>query len=393
MSGADITNGSSDPAGSPLVALQAQLIEIDGGALVVRGCTEVKVLGDGAVDAVKRVLTLAGSPIRMEELCEQFAEPDRPAIRDLAQRLADRHILVDPASAEGHAGVEGAETIFFWHFGLSPTEVAERVARPAVTVVGVNAVSARMVSTLAASGITATLVDFGLLRNQRLFGSGPTPAADHLPQGSDPVAYRTWLEEHDPASIDILVATSDHTSTSVMEDWNRTCVTQGITFLPVMLRRMIGYVGPLVVPGETACFACSVARENSHINDHELLRASESVGPHGQAVSGFHSSMPAVLGEVAAFEITRHVTGFMPSVAGSRIEVNLLEPSLASRPVLRAPRCPVCSPRLTRPHASLDRADFVPGAQFQEDGEGVGAAGQAVGVPSGAPVGPEVADG
>jgi molybdopterin-synthase adenylyltransferase len=39
-----------------------------------------------------------------------------------------------------------------------------------------------------------------------------------------------------------------------MRKWNDFCVRNDHAFLPIVLRDLIGYVGPLVIPHKTACY-------------------------------------------------------------------------------------------------------------------------------------------
>lgn len=359
-----------------LRALPCQIIDIDGGALVVRGVTEITVLGEGALETVRTIISLATVDTPTEdEIREHFAEVDREAVGAVVQRLVDRRMLIEvnEQTANGEGGATGqtsesSEEIFYWHFGLTEAEATSRLSEQSIVVLGLNGVSAQLVAALVSSGATnVTVVDLVITRNQRLFGSDDAADLAKWPQDSpSPIGYRDWLGNHDPDAIDLFVLCSDYAATSVAQEWNRVALSTGASFMPVMLRRMVGHVGPIIVPGHTACYDCMLGRENAHLPDHEMLRQSEAQGPFRQAVSGFHRSMASILGDIAALELTKFYTEMLPPQVGSRIDVSLLVPTLESRRVLRAPRCPSCSLAVGQPSNSLERADFIPGPQFLE---------------------------
>lgn len=366
-------NGSHPPA--RLRAERCQLVDVANGVLLVRGATEVKVLGDRAREVVGEVLVIAGAAdVTASDIAARFAAVDRDAIDDLVRYLLDRRILVEAGAAAGPATTapESAAEIFYWNFELSESEATARLRAQTMVVLGVNAVSARLVPALQSCGVPSpTVVDVGLLRNQRIFGDDEAPRLQEWPaDAARPISYREWLDDHDPDALDGVVLTSDVAATSVALEWNRVCLARGLTFLPVILRRLIGHVGPFVVPGQTACYQCMVARENAHLQEHELLRASEDRAPFGQATSGTLPPMASILGDIAALEIIKFHTRAMPPTVGRRIDVNLILPSLETRHVLRAPRCPTCAPAARRPASSLERVDFAPGPQFAA-GDGV----------------------
>jgi hypothetical protein len=55
--------------------------------------------------------------------------------------------------------------------------------------------------------------------------------------------------------------------------------------------------------------------------------------------------MARVAADIAAVDLLKHFSRTLPGgSAGRLIEADLMAPALRSRTVLRAPRCPVCSP-------------------------------------------------
>ncbi len=361
-----------------LRALPAQIIEIENGVLIVRGCTEFKVIGERAMETVKQVWSMASEEgITKEAIQLQFAEPDRKAIDDLVEKFIEKRIFVPATSIDEPVNeAESSLEIFYWHFGTTEKKANEQINAKNFVIFGVNAISRQLASALIRGGIkNITVVDYTIARNQRMFENNTLKAnvwpAD-LPQ---PLEYRAWTGEFDPEITDCVIATSDFASTQVMRDWNRFCIETSIHFFPIMLRKMVGHVGPFVIPGETACYECLMARENSHLEDYLLRRKSEQASFYGQSVSGFYPSMASILGDIAALEIVKFYSGVMRYTVGTLVEVSLLVPTLLTRKVLRAPRCPACSKITSHPANSLEKADFMPGSQFVE-GEKIPETGQ-----------------
>lgn len=118
-----------------------------------------------------------------------------------------------------------------------------------------------------------------------------------------------------------------------------------VRFLPVLLKNMIGYVGPMVIPGETACYECLVSRQRSHSVYPDAELRADDVAYAGQMAVGFHPSMATMLGAITAFEISRFY-GFSKSeqTPGRFLEVNLFAGTMTGRTVLKVPRCTSCSP-------------------------------------------------
>ena len=90
--------------------------------VIKRGRVELKVTGTGAGAVVKRLLALVGGDGRTrQELFEQFAAPDRPAIEALVQHLVNKRLLLEggPSQAAQAAAPEDGLAVFYWHFGTT----------------------------------------------------------------------------------------------------------------------------------------------------------------------------------------------------------------------------------------------------------------------------------
>jgi molybdopterin-synthase adenylyltransferase len=355
------TARSDDPR---LRVLPLQCIELPDGVLLVRGCTEVKISGEGAAEALQIVLTAtAGEGMTREELLGLFGALDRPGVEQLVEILAARRLLVraDAFAVPPPNGETGQE-VFYWEFGERAEAVVGRLDKSRIAILGVNCISGQLARALAQCGFASvTVVDFPLLRNQRLFREETLAASEW--SGPPPLPLDVWeaqIEEERPAC---LVATADFSGQLLLHYWNEWCVEHGCNFLPVLLDKAIGYVGPLVVPGETACYECLRARENAHFENPDLRRASEALSAVLQrpTLHGFLPPMASVLGDLAAMELTKFHGGVMNFRAGTLLEVNLLGPEMRARKVLKVPRCGVCSSLNRQAAVNPHKVSFLPG--------------------------------
>ena len=340
-----------------LKALAVHVIDAEDGAIVKRGCTELKIGGPGAAEIVRKVLAATSiGGATSAEICGLFAPSAAPLVRQLIEQLLVRNFLAPVDEAESEAGEpEGPLDIFYWHFDAKAAQVAERLNRQSLAILGVNCVSRQLAVSLTASGVENVRVwDHPRLRNPRFFDKAGRLNADQW-SASLP-SPREWTNEIDTDSLGCLIASSDFGGWETLHEWNRFCVQYHKHFLPVVLQDMVGYVGPLVIPGETACLECVRMRRNSHAEDHEARGLIEESAFEGQGAIGFHPSMASILGDIAALELTKFYSGVLPSPkVGTLIEVNLLATGLTSRKVLKVPRCPVCSPLLARSSVSPDK--------------------------------------
>jgi thiazole/oxazole-forming peptide maturase SagC family component len=292
------------------------------------------------------IAATVGREATSREICEQFSLPNQQMVGELIEQLVTKRMLV--ANGNFQPTEEGPESeleIFYWHFGESAHKVTKRLNSRYIAILGVNCISRQLAASLLASdAINIQVIDFPLLRNLRLFDDHGELETSQWTMAL-PVVYESWTETLDQTLPDCLIATSDFGGQESLRQWNQFCVERNCHFLPVLLQNLVGFIGPLVIPGETACFECLRARQNAHFNDAKLERATEETAFYSQPFIGFHPSMASILGDIAAFELTKFYSGVLPKPnVGSLLEVNLLSTCLTARKVLKVPRCLTCSP-------------------------------------------------
>ena len=356
--------------GTPkLKLLPIEYVEIDGGVLLKRGRLVVKIGGARAAEVVRVVLakTADGDATR-EQIAETFAAPDRVAVIDLVEKLSERRILVEAGSPD--AAVQAPESsldVFYWHFGERAESVNRRIGGR-IAVVGVNCVARQIALSLRESGVeNVDVIHYPLLCNLRLFDERGRLAAGQWPSALPaPLDYREWKERLDVQELTCLVGTSDFGGLGLMRPWNEFCVKRGRHFLPCVLQDSIGYVGPLVVPGETACFECLRARQNSNMADPEVERAARGPGLRGAGGlglppgDGHRARQPRGAGAHPVYGRWAPPTG--------RGHADRGQPRRARPPSQEGPQDPaltVCSPLNATAPVSADRDAFLPGHEWR----------------------------
>ncbi|SHN45404.1 bacteriocin biosynthesis cyclodehydratase domain-containing protein [Cryptosporangium aurantiacum] len=325
---------------------------------------ELRVGGSGAYEFVLTVLDAAARGSSVEDIRELFDGATRSNADALLEQLEQHRLLLADDEPDPDPPWETPLELFHWSAGASPGEVAQQLAKAHIAVIGVNEVSAALVSTLRAAGIgTVEVVNYPFLCNLRMLDESGEVSVDSWPADLGvPVAYDEWSEK-DRSGLHCLVATSDFGGLDLMRVWNRYSLERDIPFLPVVLQDLVGYVGPLSVPGRAACFECAYLRQNANLDQREEMRSTEPLAFFGQGVTAaYHPALPAALGQFAALEISRLLGAWgSPRVIGALIEVDLLAPGLVCRPVLKLPRCPVCGEASARSTTEIFGRTFLPG--------------------------------
>lgn len=331
-----------------LKSLPIQFIESDNCVILKRGCTELRIDGKGAAEAIGRIFQFAtDGQMTFQNICDQFPTPIRPAIREMVEQLLAKHILV--AREEYTLAKEEPESsldIFYWHFGETTQSVQGKLNEVFMDIVGVNGITRQLATSFLNAGFTNfQIIDYPLLRNLRLFDGEGRLNPSHWSLPITPLPYNNWADQLSQNLPTCLIAASDFGGRIQLKQWNQFCFAQNCHFFPIVLKDLVGYLGPHVIPRETACYECLLARENSHSKNPQVEQAVNQAAFQSQPFIGAHPSMSSILGDLASFELTKFYSGVLPGRnVGTQLEVNLLAPSLTSRKILKIPRCLVCSP-------------------------------------------------
>lgn len=337
-----------------LRALPVQICQLEDGVLLCRGASEVRLRGQGAGDAIRLVFEALSERARTPaELVREAAAPERARLLELIGILSRRRLLVADGATDLAAGPEEPLDVLYWELGLDRGQVQRRLADVRISILGVNAITERLVHGLSVSEARSLqVVDYPLLRNLSFFDARGRLREERWPRDLHVLSTGQWTEASGLTKGDCVVATSEFGGAHLLRKWNEFCVSRELHFYPIVLDRYMGYLGPLTIPGETPCYECTRARENANFQKPELERAREFEAESHQPAVGAHPVMATLLGELASLELLKFYGRLTPPRIDRLIEFNLLGGEMRSRKVLRIPRCSVCSAAFERPGMS-----------------------------------------
>ena len=352
-----------DIAPEKLRLLPVQLIHLDDAVVIKRGRTEIKVVGERAREVLLAIIKIGLTGAARTAFLEPFGQAEQQYVESLINHLISRHlIIVDGADRVAEVEPDTNQTIFYWQLGTNLDEVRGRFRQKRIQIIGVNRITRRLVEGLSEIGATLLpIADEPLTRNPDLFDEKDRLRSDQWPDqlGLPVLIQDNW--QIDPETFDCIVATSDYGAVASLRHWNEFCILHKKQLFPILLSDLVGYVGPLVVPGETACYECVLSRQDSHHVDPVTRRVIESVvaDADNRLAPGFHTSMASILGDIALLELIKLLGLETPlSSAGTLVQVNLLASEMTPRRVLRVPRCEVCSNLNQRAPVALTRTEL-----------------------------------
>jgi bacteriocin biosynthesis cyclodehydratase domain-containing protein len=324
--------------------LGIQAIPFADGIVIRRGRARVLLRGEGMGELLDLLVrrSAEGEGISLARMMAEVEGSRHTALKALFDRLLSERFLV----ADGVAyGDERPEDVFYWNHGADAATAREALARVEIAVFGVNHITLPLVGNLRGCGFrSVVLVDHPALRNLDFFNDRQELRPEIVAaMATPPRNLEDWTQRARPA--DCHVVCSDFGGLDLMREWNRKCVAAGTRFYPIVLEDEVASLGPLVVPREGPCYECFAARVDSNRSEPDLARAGEAHAFFGQAVAGFVQPMARVAADLAAIDLLKFFGRTLPGGAvGRLIEADLMTPALRVRNVLRAPRCPVCSP-------------------------------------------------
>ena len=233
----------------------------------------------------------------------------RPAVELALDLLGTNGLLVE-GPLPGIGTPRSAVALAAAH-GLAPSVAVERLREATMGVVGDSPTGEAIGRLLAAAGVGV-------------------------------VVRMSWEGDRD---VDLAIVAPTADEAPALTQWNAVALARGTRWLGVRpFDGLISTVGPLVVPGESACHVCLLHRLAAHVEYGDDLVRVESTAP----AAGEAAPLDAVCAGVAAQLALGWVVGLDTSIPGVLYVVETRPAlSLTANAVLRVPRCAACSTAAT----------------------------------------------
>jgi bacteriocin biosynthesis cyclodehydratase domain-containing protein len=295
----------------PLLKPWYRLSVDDGGTVLRYAGSVLEFEGAGAKRLLPHLLPLLDGTRTVEEVVSELGEPVRPAVEHALSLLRAHDLLTAGAPPDAAAGGRRSAEL------LSAVDPAGRTPAD---------LHARLVAV-----------------EVRVLGSGPAAElVARLLQASNVLAVDRLEWDDDAPADGLVVAVPASEELGELAQWNRGAVGPWLQVLPFDGR--LAAVGPVFVPGQTACHECF------------LLRRDSTIAPWPDRAQGRHCGSPAldaVLAGLAAHIALRWLAAGELADAGVLLAVDPGAELRCTRHfVHRVPRCPVCSPSAQRAAAS-----------------------------------------
>jgi molybdopterin/thiamine biosynthesis adenylyltransferase len=290
---------------------------------------------------------------------------DVSEVSALLQQLTELGVAVasDHVSLLAEQNFASRQLAFFADFAKDPTVIQSRLATAHVIVVGLGTIGGGILEHLVRAGLGgATAVDpdvvsMSNLARQSLFSVNDVgrpkveAARTRLSQISAPLCFVGKQNAlHSAAEMEALLESAtlvincaDQPSVEQTSQWvGKACTAKRIPhILAGGYRTHLGFLGPTIVPGESACWRCFETHYAAHDPFGQVgwtpLKISQptggSLGPLGGIVSGIH-----------AWEAVRVLTGLLPPIMTNRkAEIDFRTLELTWLEVPPFPDCEECT--------------------------------------------------
>lgn len=146
-------------------------------------------------------------------------------------------------------------------------------------------------------------------------------------------------------NLDYLIVCQETPDPKLFKKINSVCLENGVRWIRVALEGTKAFLGPTVIPHQSACFICYERRVSSNISELDNHLAYKDHLSRSEPLSneGFFPALNSVVGAQVALEVVRLITGFVPpKTIGRFYEFDATSPAVFGHDVLRLPRCPAC---------------------------------------------------
>jgi bacteriocin biosynthesis cyclodehydratase domain-containing protein len=300
----------SDVPTRPRLKPWYRVARVEDGVAVEYGDSVLRFGGRAATKLLPLLLELLDGTRTVKEIGSALGEPIAPAIDHALATLAQNGLLAD---------------------GLPPEQPGLLARSAAFCSASSGGQLDEQAATACLEGSTARVLGSGplaseVLRLLRLSGLGDVRAFD-------------WSDDCAHAGLVVVAPAAEELGR--LPGWNATCLRERVAWLQLLpFNGRLAIVGPLYVPGETACYGCFRLRRAANVGFAEEFWALE--GAH--ATWGSTAALDALLAGAAGVLILRWLLVRDALLPGRFFTISFDDAlTVRAHEVLRVPRCAACS--------------------------------------------------
>ena len=313
--------------------------------------------GESVNEFIRRALPLLDGSHDANELVKAFPDYGADSVRALLADLERLGVVESaarfPGASEDARQEEVAAFLAFWGPGGRGMESA--FARAHVAVIGSNDWCTVACRELVSAGVGRLTVLDAPGKTRRRAGGGAT-AARLVRQlrgiGSQTVLAHSAVKIEDgvvdppPDDVALLLVTANPDQLQLLAAVARTAEKKRLRYMIAHVEGLSAILGPVVVPGETACWECVRNRRlanQPNFEESALLQSGLLSGAGAVRRALSPPGAASILGGLILMETVKLLSGYAPSqLVGRQLELNLVTHVAKMHDLVRLPWCPVC---------------------------------------------------
>jgi molybdopterin/thiamine biosynthesis adenylyltransferase/SAM-dependent methyltransferase len=280
---------------------------------------------------------------------------EAPVAMDLLDQLTDAELVSTPIPATGRYA---RHLLYFDSIGADHDAAQSRIGASTVAVIGTGGIGSNVATMLVTAGVgrikltDGDTVELSNLTRQYLYTendighSKVAVAKRRLSQLNSSVAIETYQQAASPELIadvsdgaDLVVLSAD--SPDEIRLWiDDAARAHGFPYLIAGYLDSAGCVGPLVLPGVSACGMCVIAESARSLG----VSVDDLLGPNlNQAKQvGSYGPLNCLVASIAANEALRFLAGLQCETANARLLIDSRNYELTREVISRVPQCIHC---------------------------------------------------
>ncbi|MZH02147.1 MAG: TOMM precursor leader peptide-binding protein [Nitrospinae bacterium] len=152
-----------------------------------------------------------------------------------------------------------------------------------------------------------------------------------------------WKNDLETEKLEFIIACRESPSYSFFEEINTKCLEAGTRWMHIALEGAMAYIGPTIVPYQTACYKCLSARIETLVPDLESHLAFKKEHNERPQDEGYFSPLGKIISSHVTMELTRIFMGYSsPKTFGRYYKLDADDMVPSEHNVLRFPRCSAC---------------------------------------------------
>jgi len=152
----------------------------------------------------------------------------------------------------------------------------------------------------------------------------------------------SYMIEQVVSNSNLIIVALDKYNEMIFSNINSLCIEKSIPWIKAVIDGALCEIGPLVIPGKTACHECMRIRRTKNMDDENLIFFEKVYKDDNDMNVGYFFQSNKLIAALLLMEISKYISGLYCALIGRLLIVNCINYEFSIHDIIKVHNCPSC---------------------------------------------------